>query len=286
MAGARFGFRTGVRGFEPPIELRFVDLFMILLTGFIFITVVLSLLSALGSHGEEVKPPRITTLSIPEAIAGRPYRVALAAVAGSGGYRWAESGRLPDGLVLSQSGMISGTPRSQETGRVDILVTDKNGRRDSTTLVVTVIPPLRDIQEPKPQIRIVGQTAIPDAVENNDYHFKLNAEGGNAPYTWKASSALPRNLTLLPDGTISGKPNEPEVGRAFTFDVEITDAIGGRMSQQIRLWILAEPAAWWKKILSWGALALWFWFLWRGGYSPGIKNWLQGLSNRARQRSY
>ncbi len=54
-------------------------------------------------------PPRL-----PEAIAGRPYLVALAATGGSGPPTWSVEGALPDWLILDHdSGRIGGTPPAQ-----------------------------------------------------------------------------------------------------------------------------------------------------------------------------
>jgi hypothetical protein len=58
-------------------------------------------------------PLAITTpASLPEAIAGRPYAVALAASGGRGTLRWTLEGTLPEGLSFdSASGVLKGTPR-------------------------------------------------------------------------------------------------------------------------------------------------------------------------------
>ncbi len=57
-------------------------------------------------------PLRIATPgALPDAVAGRPYVIALAATGGHGTPRWRVEGKLPDGLVLDEaSGRIAGTP--------------------------------------------------------------------------------------------------------------------------------------------------------------------------------
>jgi preprotein translocase subunit SecG len=57
-------------------------------------------------------PLEISTPSkLPEAIAGRPYLVALAATGGGGTSEWSADGGLPDWLTLDrESGRIGGTP--------------------------------------------------------------------------------------------------------------------------------------------------------------------------------
>jgi hypothetical protein len=52
-----------------------------------------------------------TPAELPEAIAGRPYTVALAATGGRGPVRWMVEGKLPDGLEFDPTtGLLRGTP--------------------------------------------------------------------------------------------------------------------------------------------------------------------------------
>ena len=54
-------------------------------------------------------PPRL-----PEAVAGRPYLVALAATGGSGPAEWSAEGELPDWLSLDrETGRIGGVPPAE-----------------------------------------------------------------------------------------------------------------------------------------------------------------------------
>jgi hypothetical protein len=64
-----------------------------------------------GSSGGGA-PLRIATPgALPDAVAGRPYVVALAATGGRGAPRWRVEGKLPEGLVLDEAaGRIAGTP--------------------------------------------------------------------------------------------------------------------------------------------------------------------------------
>src|SRR5262249_23729564 len=67
-------------------------------------------------------PPRL-----PEAIAGRPYLVALAVTGGSGPAAWSIEGTLPDWLTLDRdSGRIGGMPpiQTKEPLTFEIQVTD------------------------------------------------------------------------------------------------------------------------------------------------------------------
>src|SRR4051794_36488905 len=58
------------------------------------------------------KPLRVTTQSLPAPTGGGTYTATLAAAGGHAPYHWSISaGRLPKGLALSTTGVISGTPK-------------------------------------------------------------------------------------------------------------------------------------------------------------------------------
>lgn len=66
------------------------------------------LLWVLGLH--------VTTASLPEAVTGTPYSEQLTARGGVQPYRWSVTGgALPQGLKLSKTGVISGTPKATAT---------------------------------------------------------------------------------------------------------------------------------------------------------------------------
>jgi hypothetical protein len=66
-----------------------------------------------------------TTSPLPDAIAGKPYSVQLAASGGVSPYTWgATGGSLPAGISLSSSGMLSGTPTSTGSFSFTVQATD------------------------------------------------------------------------------------------------------------------------------------------------------------------
>jgi hypothetical protein len=64
-----------------------------------------------GSTGGRV-PLRIATpATLPDAVAGRPYLIAMAAIGGQGAPKWSVEGGLPEWLTLDEStGCLAGTP--------------------------------------------------------------------------------------------------------------------------------------------------------------------------------
>lgn len=86
----------------------------------------------------------ITTTSLPAATIGQSYGAQLGATGGSPPYTWAVmSGGLPAGLSLSSSGLISGTPSTQQTANFTVRAIDSAGNRTGADqpLSITVNPP-------------------------------------------------------------------------------------------------------------------------------------------------
>src|SRR4051794_34270917 len=70
-----------------------------------------------------------TPESLPEAIAGRPYALALAATGGGGTLRWAVDGKLPDGLTFDPaSARIQGTPKAGTPEPVSLVLRVGDGQ--------------------------------------------------------------------------------------------------------------------------------------------------------------
>lgn len=64
----------------------------------------------------------ITTTSLANYTNGTPYSAQLAVTGGSGHYAWKiTSGQLPDGLSLSSTGLISGTPTGADSGVMPLI---------------------------------------------------------------------------------------------------------------------------------------------------------------------
>jgi pimeloyl-ACP methyl ester carboxylesterase len=84
---------------------------------------------------------RITTTSLPGAEAGVDYSATLLATGGTSPDRWkVVAGRLPRGLVLDRSGLISGTPSSNAATET-FVATASDGRskgRVAATFTITV----------------------------------------------------------------------------------------------------------------------------------------------------
>jgi hypothetical protein len=75
------------------------------------------------------KALRVLTAALPEVEAGSAYQATLQATGGLPPYRWTViEGRLPDGLVLSTGGVVSGTSSGGSPTSVVATATDSSGR--------------------------------------------------------------------------------------------------------------------------------------------------------------
>ena len=97
-----------------------------------------------ASEADEAPPLAIATPeALPEAIAGRPYAVALAATGGSGPLRWGLDGTLPEGLSFDpEFALLAGTPKAGTPEPVGLLlrVTDGHDRASRPAKLVVYQP--------------------------------------------------------------------------------------------------------------------------------------------------
>ncbi len=73
----------------------------------------------------------------------------------------------------------------------------------------------------------ITTTKLPNGIAGQAYpSTQLQATGGVPPYTWSLtnSTTLPANLTLNPNGTITGTPTTPGVYKTFTIQVSDSEA--------------------------------------------------------------
>jgi hypothetical protein len=82
----------------------------------------------------------VTPERLPEAIAGRPYALALAAKGGHGPLRWAVDGPLPKGLAFdSDSGQIQGTPKAGTPTPAALVLRVSDGSERATRATELVV---------------------------------------------------------------------------------------------------------------------------------------------------
>ncbi len=80
----------------------------------------------------------VTTSSLPGATLDQAYSTALAASGGTGNYTWVYTGSLPQGLSLSTSGVISGTPTTSGTYTIYVQAVDSTAGSVSAARQLTL----------------------------------------------------------------------------------------------------------------------------------------------------
>jgi hypothetical protein len=172
----------------------------------------------------------ITTETLPAATAGAPYTVTLAAEGGTVKAWTIVSGALPEGVTLSQDGVISGTPTATGSWPVTVKITDSDIRFDTKTLTLVVAAPL-----------VVTAPLPPPAVVGTDFQLTLVAQGGTAPYTWSLGQALlPNGLVFDPVlGVVSGVPR---LAGTFPVTFVVTEANGSAAAVAVTIEIARKLA--------------------------------------------
>lgn len=178
----------------------------------------------------------IETKSLPDGVVGESYSQSLVASGGSAPYRWdLKSGRLPDGLFLSEAGVISGTPTTAGEVEFEARATDQSGQSTISALSIDVDPP--------PQLTILSPGALPVAALGVPYRYELKATAGTAPYSWfkkkkKKFGTLPDGISLSEDGILAGTPATQGVSN---FTVIVSDATDKQASKPLTLEVGPPP---------------------------------------------
>ncbi|MCI0485694.1 MAG: putative Ig domain-containing protein [Blastocatellia bacterium] len=178
----------------------------------------------------------VITASLPDAIVGQDYSHALKAEGGNAPYRWElKGGSLPDGLRLSEAGMITGRPTAPGETEFELQVSDQSGQTSAKQLTIDVEPP--------PELTILNQADLPLGAIGIPYHVTLNATAGVPPYKWIKKNkpkfgTLPDGIRVSKDGTISGTPTAQGT---FDFTVRVVDATGKKAAKPFTIEVGPPP---------------------------------------------
>ncbi len=177
--------------------------------------------NGLAGTRTDVVPQSLTLANavLPDGTIGQPYFAQLSGAGGAGAYTFTlkDAASLPEGLALSNSGALTGTPTTPGAFTVRLVVR-------SGVAEVEAARPLR-IAHPTSSLAI-STRVLPAPTRLVPYDATLGAAGGAGGYTYAlVRDILPAGLQLLPEGRIVGTPTEG-LGTSRSFVLRVTDAIG------------------------------------------------------------
>lgn len=161
---------------------------------------------------DKIEPPIITTNTLPDGVVSEDYMKTLDAY-GTTPIIWSViKNNLPDGLILSSGGEISGTPLKQGIYNFTVQASNDAGINTKDLKIIINLPEINSSDpepEPTPVITIVKPeittSSIPNGKVNTAYSpFQLTATG-TTPITWEAID-LPSGITCSKSGVLSGTP--------------------------------------------------------------------------------
>lgn len=168
--------------------------------------------------GDGGSPPVvIITPELSVGNVGSTYLQYLDAAAGYPPYTWTITlGSLPPGLVLNNSGIISGTPTVAGSYTFTMKVTDQIGGNDVQAFYLQI----DDVINPT-----ITTTTLPSVLVGTVYNETIEANGGTPPYTFSLIvGSLPAGITLSSGGILSGTPTIPG-NYSFTIQVDDDNAL-------------------------------------------------------------
>lgn len=156
--------------------------------------------------------------SLPDGTFNTPYSQTITASGGNGTYNYTlDSGALPGGIALSQTGVLSGTPTAAGTFNITVKASDSTTGpaapyAQTKSYTLTIAPPTITI----------SPGSLPNATVGTSYSQALSASGGTGQYTFSIDGgAPPPGLNLAGDGTLSGTPT---TSGDFSFTAKVVDA--------------------------------------------------------------
>ncbi len=168
----------------------------------------------------------VSTTSVPTGEVGVAVSYQLQYAGGSGTGSWlAAGGTLPNGVTISGSGVVTGTPTQSGNFTFTARFTDSYSdvANGSVTWTVNAAP-------------TVTTTLLPAGQQNSSYSATLTAMGGSgAGYTWTVpAESLPAGLSLSAQGQITGTPT---AAGNYSITVSVTDSLGGKGVQTLNFTI-------------------------------------------------
>ncbi len=172
-----------------------------------------------NSYTLSVTAPTITIAptTLTAATVATAYSQQLTASGGVATYTYAiTAGALPAGVILSNGGLLSGTPTAGGSFTFTVTATDHNGNTGAQAYTWTVNAPT---------ITITPAAGTLSATTNIAYSQTFTASGGTSTYTWQETGTLPTGITFnTATATLSGTTTQTG---SFPITIKATDSSTG-----------------------------------------------------------
>ncbi len=191
--------------------------------GYVFCALLTCLLIA-APAGAAIAPPAKPIKIKPEALklatATEPYAQKLSAGGGTAPYTFTlESGSLPEGIGLSPSGELSGTPSTAGEYTFTVGASDSSAPAKTASRTYTLTVQLDVGPKSIHKYRAFGFVNVP-----------LTAAGGSGPYEFSLASGDPPEGVFLFGEELSGTPF---FAGTYTFAIEATDKATGATGTRV-----------------------------------------------------
>lgn len=156
---------------------------------------------------------------LPLARVATTYNAQLTASGGSAPYRFAITrGTLPQGISMSLSGRLSGTPKVSGSYTFGISAIDSTRTSFGITSVTMSVSAHSQAGNSEGETKLtISPTTLSAGTVSVSYSAALTASGGSSPYQFSVSAgAVPPGLVLDSAGVLSGKPT---VAGSYSFSV-------------------------------------------------------------------
>lgn len=168
-----------------------------------------------------VEPVKIVTPQVhPNPVVGERYRLLVQAAFGKAPYAFELSeGSLPEGMELSDGGVLRGAPSEAESTRFTVKVTDADGETAAKAYDVTTE------EDTAPEITTT-ETDLGTVKAGEQVRLEVEAEGGNGDLLWTFAGAKPgvdslHGLRLLGTGVLVGAIGLPG---DYEFSLKVSDS--------------------------------------------------------------
>jgi len=176
-----------------------------------------------GGGGSTTPPPpapatlRITTTTMPEAVAGETYTVTFAATGGTGAYTWSAGQNFPSWASINAStGVVTGTPTASGQVTMAVQVQDSGSPKQTASSSLTL----------SVNAKLAFTNTLPNGFTNVPYAHDLFFAGGKEPYTVAVTGTVPPGVTWAKIGSNPAVSfgGAPSTAGTYTFNVRVTDS--------------------------------------------------------------